>query len=156
MSNSLPRASGSPAEWLRYARSDLAAAQGLQTDPKVLPNQVVFHAQQAAEKAIKGAMLQRRIPFPKTHDLKELATIWTGAGQVWPAELEDAKTLSPYALETRYPGYLQKVTRGDARAAIETAKKVVAWAEAILSPSPAASARRSRQAARMRKPIAKR
>lgn len=136
---------GSPADWVRYASSDLVAAQRLETDPDVLPNQVVFHAQQAAEKAIKGAMLERGIPFPKTHDLKELATRWTGAGQVWPAELEDTKTLSPYAVETRYPGCIQQVTRAEVRAAIETAERVVAWANAIVKPPPPLPAAESRR-----------
>lgn len=42
---------GSPADWLRHAYSDLALAS-MTPRPPVLPEQLCFHAQQAAEKAL--------------------------------------------------------------------------------------------------------
>lgn len=129
---------GSPEEWLDHARSDLAYARLGERDPEVLPNQAAFHAQQAAEKAIKAAMIHHNIAFPFTHDLEGLIKRWTDAGHPWPAELADVDTLSPYAAETRYPGYFYEVSAAEVRAAIEMAEKIVAWAGHIVHPPPAA------------------
>ena len=48
---------GTPEDWLRHAKSDLAVARDVEANPDVLPNQTAFHAQQAAEKAIKAVMV---------------------------------------------------------------------------------------------------
>jgi len=123
---------------LRHAKSDLAVAQGVESNPDVLPNQSAFHAQQAAEKAIKAVMIHEGIAFPLTHDLKDLIKRWTSSGRVWPPALVDVKTLNPYAVESRYPGYVHQISRAEVRAAIEMAEQVVAWAETILHPPPTA------------------
>jgi len=60
---------GSPHSWLAHAKSDLRITQICRSDSGVLPNQTVFHAQQAAEKAIKAVLLEHEIRFPRTHDL---------------------------------------------------------------------------------------
>jgi HEPN domain-containing protein len=125
---------GSPNDWLRHAKSDLAVCHHVKNDADVLPNQVVFHAQQAAEKALKGVMIHEGIAFPLTHDLKELVKRWTSSGSAWPVELTAIKDLNPYAVETRYPGYIHQISSAEVRAAIETAGKVVAWADTIINP----------------------
>jgi HEPN domain-containing protein len=127
---------GSPEDWLRHAKSDLAVAQNIENNPDVLPNQTAFHAQQAAEKAIKGAMSHAGIAFPLTHDLKDLVKRWTSSGRVWPPALINVKTLTPYAVESRYPGYIHQISRAELRAAIEMAAQVIAWAEAQIHPPP--------------------
>ena len=125
---------GTPEDWLRHARSDLAVARDIENNPEVLPNQTAFHAQQAAEKARKAVMIRRGIAFPRTHDLTELVKRWTDSGQVWPPVLMGVKTLNPYAVEFRYPGYIHQLSHAEVRAAIETAERVVTWAEAALTP----------------------
>lgn len=51
-----------PREWLTRARSDLALARA---HPEgVLLEDLCFHAQQAAEKTIKAALVQHEIEFP--------------------------------------------------------------------------------------------
>jgi HEPN domain-containing protein len=138
MSNPIRPITGTPEDWLRHAKSDLAVAQSIENNSDVLPNQTAFHAQQAAEKAIKGAMIQEGIAFPLTHDLKDLVKRWTSSGRAWPAALIDVKTLTPYAVESRYPGYIHQISRAEVRAAIEVAEQVIAWADAqIHPPSPA-------------------
>lgn len=49
---------GSVEDWLRYARSDLAVAAGPLPDG-VLPGVRGYHAQQAAEKALKAIQIHR-------------------------------------------------------------------------------------------------
>ena len=58
--------------WLRKAGKDLATAEyELRADPP-FADDVVFHAQQAAEKSVKAFLSWHRVPFRKTHNLVEL------------------------------------------------------------------------------------
>jgi hypothetical protein len=58
--------------WFRKAAIELRSAQAdLGATPPILED-VVFHCQQAAEKAIKGFLTYHQEPFGKTHDLPEL------------------------------------------------------------------------------------
>jgi HEPN domain-containing protein len=50
---------GSSEEWLRPAQSDLNLARLGRHQPGVLLEQVCFHAQQAAEKALKAGASSR-------------------------------------------------------------------------------------------------
>jgi hypothetical protein len=62
---------GSPEDWLRHAKADLAlAASPLPRDG--LYSTLCFHAQQAAEKSIKAILVFRGIEFPKVHILTRL------------------------------------------------------------------------------------
>ncbi len=56
---------GSPGDWLRHASSDLELAR-IGRNSKVLHEDLCFHAQQAADKAVKAVLLWKSIPFPKT------------------------------------------------------------------------------------------
>ncbi len=83
-----------PARWLAHARSDLALAKlGLHQD--VFPEQICFHAQQAAEKAFKAVLLHCRVDFPFTHDLSELLDTLAEAGIEVPAGFAEADVLTP-------------------------------------------------------------
>jgi HEPN domain-containing protein len=57
---------GSPAAWLRYARSDLALAR-VPARGEVLLESLCFHAQQAVEKSLKAVLVGRGIP-PRAKD----------------------------------------------------------------------------------------
>jgi HEPN domain-containing protein len=61
---------GEPALWLRLADEDLAMAR-LALDRGIY-RQTCFHAQQAAEKALKALLLVRRGTYPRTHSLEDL------------------------------------------------------------------------------------
>jgi HEPN domain-containing protein len=58
-----PPRRGSPGDWLRHARSDLALARTTPT-PEIMLEALCFHAQQAAEKAIKAVLVVRGITPP--------------------------------------------------------------------------------------------
>lgn len=124
-----------PTSWAAFAASDLAYARLGQNDPEVWPSQVAFHAQQAAEKAIKAAMVKHNVTFPKTHDLEGLIALWKTAGQAWPAELDNIPEMTVFAVRARYPGDIDPPTWKDVAAAIETAEKVLAWAQSVIGPS---------------------
>jgi hypothetical protein len=56
-------------DWLKKADNDLKAAQLLLDAPEAPVDTICFHAQQAAEKVLKGLLTARSIEFPKTHSL---------------------------------------------------------------------------------------
>ncbi|MGQ0814410.1 MAG: HEPN domain-containing protein [Gemmatimonadota bacterium] len=118
-----------PGEWLRRARADFALARTGRTAPEVLYEDLCFHAQQAAEKAIKALLVMRQLEFPKTHMLEQLLDLARRAGVEIPAEVRQSARLSDYATGARYPGGAEDVTEDDYRKAIELAELVLRWAE---------------------------
>lgn len=67
---------GSAEEWMRHARSDLELAR-TKPPPSVLLEALCFHAQQAAEKALKAILVSRAMLVPKTHNIGTLLDILT-------------------------------------------------------------------------------
>ena len=122
----------SPQEWILHARSDLKLAS-LGSSEDVLPEQICFHAQQAVEKALKSALLAANVDFPFTHDLEELLDIIDQAGIDMPHELKEVGALTPYAVESRYPGYWGEISVNDVSSAVSLAEKTVAWAERFIA-----------------------
>lgn len=90
-----------------------------------------FHAQQAAEKALKAVLVAKGIPFPKTHNIRTLLDLLP-QGIILPPEVEDAASLTDYAVISRYPGDLESVEEEEYLEAIRLAEVVVHWAEGIV------------------------
>jgi hypothetical protein len=62
-------------QWLRKAGADLETAKHLvQTRPD-LCSSAAFHAQQAAEKVLRAALVWHQVEFPKTHDVDRLIAL---------------------------------------------------------------------------------
>ena len=112
------------AEWMRRARSDLAVAS-LTEDERIAPEILAFHAQQAAEKALKGMLVRRQVDFPHTHDIRLLLDLCLTAGFEGIDTLAAAVGLTRYAVATRYPSGDEPVTRQEAREAAELATRVL-------------------------------
>lgn len=98
------RVPGSPDEWMDFAESDMRLARLAAGDTSIRREQICFHAQQAAEKAIKAVLIAKGIGFPLTHDIEELIELAEASGLHLPESVCGAGLLSPYAVETRYPG----------------------------------------------------
>ena len=116
------------ARWLVYAQADLAVAQ-LVDDARVQPEILVFHAQQAAEKALKALLVQAQVQVPRTHVIASLLVLCGDAGYAGVETLDEAAVLTQYAVQTRYPGVWEPVTRDEAREAAALAALVLAWVE---------------------------
>lgn len=119
---------GSPQDWLGRAKGDLALARTPLPEGAFYED-LCFHAQQAAEKALKAVYQYRGWTFRYTHDLEELITGLKKQGMAIPPEVEDAIVLTSFAWEARYPGLGEPVTVEEYREAIQQAETVVAWAE---------------------------
>src|ERR1700694_2036726 len=99
--NERPAPEGSEA-WLQRARSDLAPARTALGSTEVLREDVCFHAQQCAEKALKALLVHRRIVYPRTHALETLIDLLKASGVEIPPEVDRSFSLTQYDVETRY------------------------------------------------------
>ena len=112
---------------MRYALEDLDVACD-ETSVTMRPRHVCWHAQQAAEKALKAALTIERQDAPLIHDLDRLRELLpTG----WAAKHDHPQlgALSRWAVTARYPGHVgrrqQDASEPDATAARELAEKLV-------------------------------
>lgn len=88
--------------WLSKARTDLALATiVLEKGPGMDAWACCFHAQQAAEKALKAVLIARGTEPPHTHDLGALSALMADDLAIDVAG-EDLGDLTTYATGTRY------------------------------------------------------
>ena len=112
------------AQWVSKAEEDLTAAEYLLTMGAQCPFATVcFHAQQLVEKYLKALLAFHSVPFPKTHDLAELGSALPPS-QVLPVEAAELALLKRYAVEARYPGDWEPITREESEEAVQIAKRV--------------------------------
>ena len=120
-----------PHEWLRFAQNDLAAARLLLTNVDLPPRMACFHAQQAAEKALKASLLRAAIQFRKTHDLVVLVSLQPEPLRSEVGEL-DLQHLQQWAMDARHPADLPEITSSDAVAVVAIAEQLVARVASVL------------------------
>jgi HEPN domain-containing protein len=108
--------------WIRFAHEDLEVA-GLLIEQRSVPRAACFHAQQAAEKALKALLIARDTEYPRTHELFGLSLLLPDAFDPGISD-EELVRLSKWAVEPRYPGDMLEATREDAEAAVEQARNV--------------------------------
>ena len=111
-------------QWVEKAEHDLTTAEYMLTLLEGCPfDTVCFHAQQCAEKYLKGYLVFRSVDFPKTHDLVILLNL-TGGPAVLKIDLLDVEPLNRYPVESRYPGEWESFTREEAEEAVKLARKI--------------------------------
>ena len=116
--------------WLLKAELDLrAAAHEMASPSEQLWGDIMFHAQQAAEKSMKAFLAWRDIPFRKTHNLEELGRQCATADATLAITADQATPLTEYAWKFRYPGETDEPSRLEAEEALEAARNVY---EAVL------------------------
>ena len=71
---------------------------------------------------------------PKPYNIRALLELLDPMGSEISKEIWQAIDLTNYAVETRYPGPAEPVTRNEYRQALTVAGKVVKWAENIILP----------------------
>jgi HEPN domain-containing protein len=110
--------------WFVRAGRDLgAAAHGFTAEPPFLAD-IVFHAQQAVEKAFKGFLTWHSTPFRKTHSLEELGEQCLRVEPALKLIVDRAVPLTIYAWKFRYPGDPDEPTREEAEKALRLAREV--------------------------------
>lgn len=129
-----PERIGEVREWLAKALRDLGAgAHALAAEPP-FGGDAAFHAQQAAEKALKAYLIWHQIPARKTHDLGEIGLLCAAHDPSLTELCQRADRLTIFAWVFRYPGEPDEPTPHEAREAILLAREVY---EAITARLPA-------------------
>ena len=109
--------------WLRFSAEDLDVARRLLIGRPPTARHVCWLAQQAAEKALKAALVLDEIDFPFSHDLDALRNVLPDSSPIRAAH-PDLAELTEWAVETRYPGEWPEATEADATRAESQARAV--------------------------------
>ncbi len=91
-------------EWVLKAEGDYTVAQQSQHGQVPVHDVICFLAQQCVKKYLKAWLQEANIPFPRTHDLKELLSLTVPTIPAWRAWQVDFSKLSEHAVDSRYPG----------------------------------------------------
>jgi HEPN domain-containing protein len=92
-------------EWVTKAEGDysiMSRESRIRKNPNY--DGVCFHAQQCAEKYLKGRLHEADMEFGKTHDLAALLDRVLLVEPLWEAFRQDLAYLSDFAVFFRYPG----------------------------------------------------
>jgi HEPN domain-containing protein len=123
--------------WLRQADVDLGAARRLADGFSAL---ACFHAQQAAEKALKAILYASGERVVLGHSLAELGEAVERRRSDYGALRGEVAKLDRYYVPTRYPNGLpaggdpnEAFDAEDAAAAIETARRAIEHARALIA-----------------------
>lgn len=91
------------AGWLAHAERDMRLAVHLSSDFAEWKESICYHAQQAAEKFLKALIIAQHAHPVRTHHLDQLVRDVRKLGFDLGDLEEDAKFLSPFAVDVRYP-----------------------------------------------------
>ncbi len=121
--------------WFRKAAEDLRAAEVERAAEPPVAGDIVFHAQQAAEKSLKGFLVWHKQTFRKTHSLEELGEQCLKIEPGLKGIIDRAVHLTEYAWKFRYPGDVDEPSEQETDEAMALAKETF---ETILARLPSA------------------
>lgn len=113
--------------WVGLAESDLRIAKLILRAEPPEWHQVCFHAQQAAEKALKSLLEAQGLSIPGTHDVRHVATLLEPTFPDVVAVRDSAAAITVHAVMPRYPAVAFMPTEAMARKAVADAEAIVVW-----------------------------
>lgn len=122
-------------EWGDKAEADFGTSERefrVRKSPNL--DAVCFHAQQAAEKFLKGVLCAKGIEAPRTHDLEILLNLCLKHFPLWEALRPDLQLLTQFAVGFRYPG--ETADRRSARQARDAIRRVRSQIREFLPTAP--------------------
>jgi len=111
--------------WLQKAESDIKVARHILEMDDPPTDAICFHCQQAIEKYLKAFLTYHDVRVKKTHDLGMLLEMCLEIDKEF--EIMDKgkiASLTPFAMEIRYPDEIYIPTIDESKNALETALKV--------------------------------
>ena len=110
--------------WFSRADEDLALIAVLLKEKAFFPNPICFHAEQAAEKYLKGFLAHHELHVRKVHDLETLVEDCKKVDQSFEEVLDDVIFLNQFYIESRYPDDYIVFSSEDSKEACVTAEKI--------------------------------
>ena len=111
--------------WFAKADDDLELARRALRPGRPLPAMACFHAQQCAEKYLKGYLVAHDVPFRLVHDLDYLIQLCTPLNAAFEDLTPAAEILNTYIATSRYP------SETDQEPDIEATQKAIQLAQQI-------------------------
>lgn len=111
-------------QWIMRADDDLRLAELIMSYSEPVYWAVAFHAQQCAEKALKGLLTFHDIRAGKTHDISNLLKLSVPVLGDLEQFKDRAGVLTTYAVDSRYPVPYRDISKEDASKAIGTARSI--------------------------------
>jgi HEPN domain-containing protein len=110
--------------WFKKADSDLKTMENNLKSEDPPTDTICFHAQQAIEKHVKGALIYFGKHISKTHDLVNLLTLITEHIPELESLEDEFHEITRYGVEVRYPDIFYEPSLKEAEKAYEIAIKV--------------------------------
>lgn len=117
--------------WLGFASIDLEAAKHLLAHEFAYKRVICYHAQQAAEKALKALLVAGGTEPPKTHNIGHLLALLPPQ-QAGEFDRERLTRLTVWATDSRYPGDMPEATMPEAKEAFAAASAALQVARKTL------------------------
>ncbi len=135
--NEAPEHIGTVRQWIEKAEHDLRNAEHTLMLGEGCPfDTICFHAQQCVEKYFKALLVLHSTDFPRTHDLRVIMQLVSSCVDLG-LPISEIVALNRYAVETRYPGHWEPITRSEAEEAVAQARKVRSAVRVHLPPQAA-------------------
>ena len=113
--------------WIERAKSSMELAQA-----KIIRyihyEDLCFQLQQAAEKALKGLLIYYGFEPEYTHNIEILLKELKDFTKI-PENIKEAAQLTNYAVQTRYPGEYDEITKEEYENGIKIANICLDWVE---------------------------
>lgn len=111
-------------KWIRKAENDLISAEHELTFDNPIIESVCFHCQQSAEKFLKAFLTKNQIYFSRTHVILDLLKLCASVDPSFLEQLTETDVLTDYAIDLRYPDFMDEPDIIEAKNALELARKV--------------------------------
>jgi HEPN domain-containing protein len=113
--------------WIERAKSSLELAEA-KIIRYIQYEDLCFQSQQAAEKALKGLLIYYGVEPEFTHNVEMLLKELKQFTDI-PENIKEAAQLTNYAVQTRYPGEYDEITKEEYEESIKIAKDCLEWIE---------------------------
>ncbi|MEO6124440.1 MAG: HEPN domain-containing protein [Ilumatobacteraceae bacterium] len=118
--------------WIAKATDDLTIAELILDSDVGVEWAACFHAQQAAEKAVKAVLVCLGTDFPKSHRLDRLAALLPASCDPG-FDIAALTELAPWAVAGRYPEDIENPTEAEATGLVELAQHIVRSAKDFIA-----------------------
>lgn len=111
--------------WLKKAKKDMHLSYYALDIGADYTDMACYHAQQAAEKALKAYLVWLEVQFPYTHVLEDLLDLVAERDLSLETHRRNLEFLTPLAVESRYPGSAV-ISLEDSGRLVDAANKLLA------------------------------
>jgi HEPN domain-containing protein len=112
--------------WIDRAKSSLEIA-GTRISNLVYYEDLCYQVQQSVEKAVKGLLIYYNVEPQFTHNIGLLLEELRAYIDI--SAIKETVKLTKYAVQTRYPGEYEDITKEDYESAVKIAKNCLDWVE---------------------------